>query len=181
MIGGVIGRRYAKALLQLAGTETKVEKVEKEIREMAAVYQESLALRDFILGPVHTLKQKGDIIGEISKKIECGDLVNKFCRFLVANGRFELIPEIASSYHVQASDMLGKATADVTVAKKLSKEDKQNLQDKLSTFTGKKITLSVSEDPSILGGAITTIGSLVLDGSVKNRLNMIRETISKVN
>lgn len=181
MVGGVIGRRYAKALLNLAGSEANVEKVEEEIREMAAIYGESEALRDVILGPVHSLEQKGKIISEISKKANCGDLVNKFCRFLVAKGRFELIPEIASSYHVQASDMLGKATADVTVAKKLSKEDEQILRDKLSAFTGKKITLSVNEDPSILGGAITTIGSLVLDGSVKNRLNLIRETISKVN
>jgi F-type H+-transporting ATPase subunit delta len=181
MIGGIIGRRYAKALLNLAEMKMDVEEVGVQIGEMATVYQSSQALKDVIIGPLHNLKQKGDIINKISQKSGCGDLVNKFCRFLVAKSRFELIPEIASSYQVQANEMLGKATADITVARELSKEERQKLQRKLSEFTGKKITLVVNEDPTILGGAITTIGSLVFDGSVKNRLNLIRETISEVN
>ncbi|PCI28282.1 MAG: ATP synthase F1 subunit delta [SAR324 cluster bacterium] len=181
MIGGVVGRRYAKALLNLAGEEKQIEKVQEEILEVAATFKDSQALRDIMADPIHSLKQKENLISEIVKKLGSSELVNKFCRFLTAKNRFVLINEIATSYHVQASDMLGKATAEVTVAKKLSESEAQKLQKKLSEFTGKDISLNVKEDASILGGAITSIGSLVLDGSVRNRLNLIRETISKVN
>jgi len=65
------------------------------------------------------------------------------------------------------------------VAEKLSQKEKKLLQKQLAEYTGKKITLTVEVDASILGGAITSIDSLVLDGSIKNKLNLIRETISK--
>ena len=181
MVGGVVGRRYAKALLNLAGKDEKIEAVGNEIIEIAEVYKSSLVLQDLISDPVHTSKVKQGLIGEILTKMESSELVNKFCRFLTSKNRFEVINEVAMAYHVLASDMLGKATANVTVAKELSEDEKLTLQQKLSSFTGKEVSLSVTEDPSILGGAITSIGSLVLDGSVKNRLNLIRETISKVN
>lgn len=182
MVGGIIAQRYAKALLNLVASEgLEVEKVGEDIQEVADTYQSSKPLQELIQDPEYSSKQKEAVIHDILEKLGSSDWVNKFCRFVTLKNRFELINEIATSYQVLANEKLGKATASMTVAYTLQPEEKKDLQKKLSEFTGKEITLEVHEDPSILGGAITTIGSLVLDGSIKNRLNLIRETISKVN
>ena len=118
-------------------------------------------------------------IDKLTKKMSCHDLVNTYCRYLTARNRFDIIADISSAYHALANAKLGKATAKIVVAEKLSPNEQKTLQKQLESYTGKKITLTVEVDTSILGGAITSIDSLVLDGSIKNKLNLIRETISK--
>lgn len=181
MTGGIVGRRYAKALLNLAGSDKNIEEIGEQLTEVASLFQESAGLRSIMLDPKIGRKERIAVIGELTEQMECQELVNTYCRYLTSRNRFEIIADIAAAYNTLASEKLGKATASVIVAQKLSNKEEKNLQKQLSTYTGKKITLSVEVDPSILGGAITSIGSLVLDGSIKNKLNLIRETISKGN
>ncbi len=181
MSGGIIGRRYAKALLKLAGSSKDIELIGSQVQEVAEVYLENVALHAVIHEPKIKKTKKIDVVDELTKKMECSDLVNKYCRYLTSRNRFDMIADISSAYNDLASRKLGKATADLTVAYKLSQKEKSTLQKQLSEYTGKKISLSVSIDESILGGAITSIESLVLDGSIRNKLNLIRESISKGN
>ncbi len=179
MEGGIIGKRYAKALLNLADQTKNIERVGQEIQEIARHYEGNVSLRNIILEPKRNKKTKVDIIDKITKNIKCNDLVNRYCRYLVSKNRFDIISDISSAYQALARKKLGKASANIVVAYNLSQSERKKLQKLLSDYTGKEITLTVEVDKSILGGAITSIDSLVLDGSIKNKLNLIRETISK--
>ncbi len=179
MKGGPIGKRYAKALLNLAGKDADIEAIGEEIREIAKHYEENVSLRNVILEPKLSKEKKIGIINELTKKFT--KLVNQFCRYLVHKDRFNIIDDIASAYTALASQKLGKASANIVVAYDLADDEQTKLQKQLSDYTGKEISLTVEVDKTILGGAITSIDSLVLDGSIKNRLNLIRETISKGN
>lgn len=181
MSGGIVGRRYAKALLNLAGNSKNIESVGTQISEVAELFQEDAGLRGIMMDPNISREKRMAVIGELTQKMECQELVAKYCRYLTARNRFDIIADIASAYNNLASEKLGKASASVVVAQKLTKKEEDKLQKQLSAYTGKKISLTVEVDPSILGGAITSIDSLVLDGSIKNKLNLIRETISKGN
>ncbi len=181
MTGGIVGRRYAKALLNLAGSKKNIEEVGDQMTEVASLFQEDASLRNIMLDPNIGREKRMAVIGELTEKMECQEIVTKYCRYLTARNRFDIIAEISSAYNTLASEKLGKATASVIVAQKLSNKEEKNLQKQLSAYTGKKILLTMEVDPSILGGAITSIDSLVLDGSIKNKLNLIRETISKGN
>lgn len=181
MTGGIVGRRYAKALLNLAGSNKTIEEVGEQLTEVASLLKENEGLKSIMLDPKIGKQERMAVIGEITQKMECQELVTKYCRYLTARNRFDIIADIASAYNTLTSEKLGKATANVVVAQKLSNKEEKNLQKQLSAYTGKKIALTVEVDPSILGGAITSIDSLVLDGSIKNKLNLIRETISKGN
>lgn len=176
---GIVGRRYAKALINLAGSNKNISAIGDQLSEIAETYNEIKAVRSVILEPKLNKTKKMAFIGEVVNKMKCDPLLNKYCRYLVSRNRFEIISDISSAYKKIASQKLGVATANVTVAREPSQKEKANLEDKLSKYTGKKVTLSIKVDESILGGAITSIDSLVLDGSIKNRLNLIRETISK--
>ncbi len=181
MNGGIVGRRYAKALINLAGSDKKLDKIGQELEDVAEIFKESAAVRDVMLEPKLSKAKKVDFIGEITKKMSCDDLVNKYCRYLTSRNRFDIISDISSAYNKLASEKLGTATAEVVVAHKMSQKEQVSLEQQLSDYVNKKVTLSVKIDESILGGAITSIESLVLDGSIRNRLNLIRETISKGN
>ena len=177
MKGGPIGKRYAKALLNLATEASSIEAIGEEVQEIAKHYEENASLKNVILEPKLSKERKIGIINEITKGYS--EVVNRYCRYLVHKDRFKIIADISSAYTALSSAKLGKATANVVVAYSLTQAEQKKLQKQLSQYTGKKVTLSVDVDKSILGGAITSIDSLVLDGSIKNRLNLIRETISK--
>ncbi len=179
MTGGVVGRRYAKALLNLAGSDKNIGEIGEQLMEVANMFQENTGLRSIMLDPKISKEKRIAVIGELTKKMECQELVNRYCRYLTDRNRFDIIADISSAYDGLASKKLGKATAYVVVAEELSQKEQNLLQKQLAEYTGKKITLSVEVDTAILGGVITSIDSLVLDGSIKNKLNLIRETISK--
>lgn len=180
-MNGGIGRRYAKALINLAGSDKNIEKIGKDLNEIAELFEEQKMVRDVILEPKLSKTKKMVFVGQVVSKMKSEPLLNKYCRYLISRNRFELIGSIAKAYGKLASEKLGTATAEVTVAYPLPEKDRSQLEAELSKYTGKKVTLSVKVDKSILGGVITSIDSLVLDGSIKNRLNLIRETISKGN
>ena len=181
MDGGIVGRRYAKALINLSGNGKNIEKIGQELKEVADAFEEYSSIRNVMFEPKLSKNKKIAFIDEITKKMKCDTLVNKYCRYLTFRNRFGIIAAISSAYDKLARLKLGTATAEVIVATKLSSKEKTGMEKQLSKYTGKKVTLSVKVDESILGGAITSIDSLVLDGSIKNRLNLIRETISKGN
>ena len=181
MNGSIVGKRYAKALINLAGSDKNIEKAGKELREISELFEQSPELQSVIQEPKLNRSMKMSIIDSILKKAKCDELVNRFCRYLTFKNRFNIISDISAAFNEISSERLGKATASVVVAQKLTSNEEIKLQKQLSEFTGKSIALSVSVDESIIGGAITTIGSQVLDGSIKNKLNLIRETIVKGN
>jgi len=177
----VIAKRYATALIGLVAKDSQVDKINEDLGQLASTFDESSELRHFINEPKYKLTDKVQGLDKVAQALEVDELVQKFARFLVSKHRFELISLIASSFDQLALDRLGKGRATVISATKLKVAQTKALTAQLSAYTNKKIALEVDVDPSIIGGAITQIGSLVLDGSVKNQLDQIRETISKGN
>jgi F-type H+-transporting ATPase subunit delta len=181
MKGGVVARRYAKALLNLAGTGKTIEDTGEQLQQVAETFTDNVDFRTLMLQPKVRRQQKISIVDQLTRKMKCSDLVNKYCRYLTARHRFDIITNIAAAYSELASEKLGKATAHIVVSSKLSPKEERDLQKLLSDYTGKKISLEMVVDKDIIGGAVTSIGSLVLDGSIRNKLNLIRETITKGN
>ncbi|MDT8445902.1 MAG: ATP synthase F1 subunit delta [bacterium] len=178
---GVIARRYAKALLGLIANKEAIEETASQLQDLAGNYLASSDFRQVVSNPKLTRDQKSATVGAIAKGLGMSEPVQKFSRYLVSKQRFELIGLVASRFDEMALEKLGRARAKVTSAFEMKDAQTKALTKLLSDYTQKEVALEVEVDPSILGGAVTQIGSLVLDGSVKNRLNQIRETISRGN
>ena len=181
MVEGIIAQRYAKALLNLTPSSADIESTSNALNTVAQLYDETAELKDFILEPKYSRSKKSAVIKEIVGKLDSGKLIERFCRFLLEKRRFSSISSVATNYQRLGDEKLGRATAHIVTAHELSAAEKKKLQDDLSTYSGKKIEPIIETDPSIIGGVITTIGSLVLDGSIRNRLNLIRENLSEGN
>ncbi len=93
--------------------------------------------------------------------------------------RFELIPSISKAYDEMFQAKIGRVEAQVSVTHELSDASRKKLEKTLSSLTGKEVQVSVNIDSGLIGGIVTRIGSTVYDGSLRNQLNLIHQSISK--
>jgi F-type H+-transporting ATPase subunit delta len=178
-MSAIIASRYAQALMNLAVKSNQVEPAATALDEVAALIRESSQLSG-LLGDVRvTRSAKEQVMKALVQKIQVPELVSTFVLFVMSKRRLTLMGEIAEHFHRLADQRLGRAQADVIVALPLAADQEKTLKQDLEKLSGKTVTVNVKVDPSILGGAITRVGSTVWDGSLRNHLNQIRESILK--
>ena len=177
----VIAHRYASALSSLAKKENNLEQVGTELQDFCDTLHEAAELQESLSNNKVPMAVRNSILTEILTKMELSTLVSTFLRYLLSKRRLTLVHDIARAFALLTQEAMGILPAEVTVAKEpRSKESKdllQKLQEQLSASTGKTVQIHVSVDPSIIGGIVTRIGSMVIDGSIRNQLIQVRESI----
>lgn len=173
----VIGRRYASALFDLAGKEDAVAEVGKHLAEFAASYAESKELRSVFENPNFGQETRRKILRDISGRSGMHDTVRNALLLLSDRGRLGYIGEIQEAYAALAQALSGEVRAEVTTAADLPEAYFVQLQKRLADVTGKNVVLVKKTDPSLLGGVVTRIGDQVFDGSLRNRLNGLKEEL----
>jgi F-type H+-transporting ATPase subunit delta len=98
---------------------------------------------------------------------------------LFDKGRFSYLSSINDFYQKLADELKNIARASLVSATGLSAETVEKIRKTLSERTGKDIILDVEEDPGLIGGIVTRIGDLVLDGSIKTQLLNMRESLKR--
>ena len=177
----VIARRYASALSNLAKKENNLEQVGTELMDFCDTLHEAVELQESLSNNKVPMAVRNSNLTEILTKMKLSPLVSSFLRYLLSKRRLTLVHDIARAFALLTQEAMGILPAEVTVAKEpRSKESKdllQKLQEQLSASTGKTVQIHVSVDPSIIGGIVTRIGSMVIDGSIRNQLIQVRESI----
>tara|TARA_Y100001970_G_C14228833_1_gene857356 strand:+ start:720 stop:1262 length:543 start_codon:yes stop_codon:yes gene_type:complete len=174
---GVIARRYAKALINLAEKEDLLESTGLNLSNLAKVFKESSELNEIITDTKVSTIVKKEVLKEVLAKINAPTLIDKFVRFIFFKRRILLIQDIEKAFNLYLQEKLGRIEAKVTVPYELPKEDVKKLEKSISKFSGKEASVCVNVDPSIIGGIVTRIGSVVIDGSINTQLNQIRQSI----
>ena len=177
MSQGVIARRYAKALINLAEKGKNLENTGEHLTKLAETYTDSAELREVLSDTKVSREQKQNVLKAVLTKLKAPALVDKFSRYLLLKRRIVLLPSIESAFNLLLQEMLGRIEAQVTVAHELPKATVAKLEQSISKYSGKEVTISITIDPAIIGGIVTRIGSVVIDGSIHTRLNQIRQTI----
>jgi F-type H+-transporting ATPase subunit delta len=98
---------------------------------------------------------------------------------LFDKGRITFISNINEFYQDFVDELKGVARASLISATELTSETIEKIRKSLSKKTGKDIVLEVEQDPGLIGGIVTRIGDLVLDGSIKTQLLNMRETLKR--
>ena len=175
MSQGVIARRYAKALINLA--EKDLENTGKSLTALADVFSNSTELSEVLSDTKVSSQIKQNVLKKILKKIKVSKLVDTFIRYLLAKRRIVLLPNIERAFNLFLQEKLGRIEAGITVAQELSEVTVGKLEKAISRYSGKEVTVSITIDPAIIGGIVTRIGSVVIDGSIHTQLNQIRQSI----
>ncbi len=178
MSTSIISRRYARALINLASRADQIEAVGQGLDGLAEALETSPQLAGLIAEPRVLQAQKDAVLAELMRRAGVAPLVESFVRLVSEKRRAGLLVEIRRIYHELADARLGRAMARVTVAGDLTADQQERLRTALEGLSGKQITLEVEVDPAVLGGVVARIGSTVWDGSLRGRLESIRQSIT---
>ena len=111
------------------------------------------------------------------KAIGADAVTGNFLTLLVQKKRAAIIPEIAESFQVMVDEDKNISHGMVVSAIELTAELREKIQDTLEKLTGKKVELTASVDPSIIGGIVAKVGDVVLDGSIRTQLASLKDSI----
>ncbi|MGK7344397.1 MAG: ATP synthase F1 subunit delta [Candidatus Nitrospinota bacterium M3_3B_026] len=166
-------KRYATAFVDAAETD-ELEKAVEELKALAAAFAESRPLRGVMANPAVPAAVKSGILGEILEKTGVSQKTAATARVILKNGRTTLLSDIAAQAGKISFDRLGKVRVEVASALEPGAEETAALERKFGEITGRKAVLEVKVDPSLIGGIVARIGSMVYDGSVRNQLKALK-------
>ena len=171
-------KRYAKALLSLARERGRAEAVGGELDEFSSLLAEHAQLRDALLHPWVKGQARRAVARAVAVRLGCSPLSSDFLGLLAERGRLDHLREIGQAYRQLADDSLGRVRAHVRTAVPLAEPERRQLAERLGRATGKTVLVEAQLDPSLLGGLIAQVGSLVFDGSLDGQLARLRGRLS---
>ncbi len=177
MSTGNVARRYARAFFEVAREDNRYEEYYGELKRFSALLDDNESLREFLANPVFDRADKKAVVESVLGKLTMSAMTASFLKLLVEKRRMEVLHEITESYRKLMDSALGRARVHVRTAFPLSGELSSSLRKGLEAMTGKKIEITMEEDPSLLGGVVVRIGDTLYDGSVKTQLNNMRNLL----
>jgi F-type H+-transporting ATPase subunit delta len=174
-----LARRYAAAMAEVAMEKNSAQRVRADFGSFVEAFYSFADLKNFLESPAIDIEVKQKVITTLSTKMRLDGNVTNFIHLIVMHGRTELLREIEKTVGEELNARMGIAQADVTSARTLNDAERRELTAALERRTGKKIEARFSEDASLLGGAVVRVGSTVYDGSLRERLNRLREQLEK--
>ena len=167
---------YASAILDLAEAEGELERVETEFLAIGQAFDKSEDLRSALTDPQLPMEKKRAVIDELIGG-RASNLTVGLVQFIVGVGRASELVSIASAFLEQAVESRSRALAEVRSAVPLDDATVERLAVALGKATGRKVEVKVIVDESVIGGIVATIGDVVIDGSVANSLEELRQTV----
>ncbi len=178
--GGItasLAGRYALALYALADEQGTVATIEGDLGRVSSAIAESADLAKLLHDPELSRDAATRAIAAVSGVLALDPLTAKFLGVLAGNRRLNRLTEVIAAFAAIAADARGEVTADVTTAHPLSNEQLAALTARLARREGRAVTLRTHIDPALLGGLVVQIGSQMIDGSIRTRLNSLAQAV----
>lgn len=167
---------YAAALFEVAKAEGSLASVEEELFRVARTLEGSDELRATLTDQAIPVERRQGIVEDLLGD-RAAPVTTALVSFVVGSGRSKDLPAIIDRLVERAAEERSQAVAEVRSAIPLDDDQKDRLAEALGKATGKNISVKVIVDPSILGGIVAQVGDTVIDGSVRTRLNQLREAL----
>ncbi len=175
-----VARRYAKALMLIGKEDGQAEKYRKELADLTNLMASEQALEQAICNPLYDAKERRRVLQTVVEKLDLTKVVASFLFLLFDKGRIGFLDSINEAYQKLADELKGIARASLISAAELSSDAVDKIQASLIKMTGKEeVMLEIKQDPSLIGGVVTKIGDLVLDGSIKTQILNMRENLKR--
>ena len=166
---------YAEALFEVAKAEGSLETVEDELFKVARTVEGSDELRSTLSDANIPLDRRLGVVQDVFRNAHPTTLA--LLSFVVSTGRTRDLTDIIDKLVERAAEERKEAVAEVRTAMELTDDQRTRLAAALGKATGKKVSVKVIVDPTVLGGVVAQIGDTVIDGTVRNRLNQLREAL----
>jgi F-type H+-transporting ATPase subunit delta len=174
----MIARRYASALADVILQRGEAKEVQHELQQWEELLQTNAALQEVFRNPTIALDQKRGVLNKLIDRAKPRPTTANFLKVLLQNQRLTELPEINRKLTEILDERAGMVAAIVTTARPVSDNIQRSLEQRLTTLTQKKVRLNFEQDPDLIGGLVTRIGSTVYDGSVRNQLQLFKERMA---
>ena len=175
----VIANRYAEALFQLSEEENITKEIYNELHDVVEVIKNNKELDNVLKSPLVAKNEKTQLIEALFNNKINNNLKN-FLKILVEKGRISSLKSIELPFKELLNDKHTIIEGTVISAIALTEKQVKELEEKLSKKYNKNVTLENEVDQSILGGVLVRLGNTQIDGSVKTRLNNIKDQLTQV-
>ena len=172
-----IARRYSAALSDVVLATGETETVKAELAGWTEIFYNSTDLQTVFSNPAITHINKEKVLEDLIAKVRPSKATANFLRVLLQNGRLTEIGEINDRFDAVLQERSGVVAADIISARELPEDERTAFQTNLEKLTGKKVNINYAINKDIIGGVVTRIGSTVYDGSVKTKLENLKEQL----
>ena len=178
--GGIqasLSGRYALALFELANEQKKLDAVGRDLAAVAQALAESAELRELTTSPLVGRDAAVQAIAATAQTMNLDTITANFLGVLAKNRRLAQLPGVIRAFNLLSSRHRGELTAEIVSAHALDDEQVDALKQNLRTRMGRDINVDLSVDPAMLGGLVVKIGSQMIDGSIRTRLNNLAQVM----
>jgi len=170
--------RYARAFLDVV-TSARLDTaaLDRQLADFEATWDGSPELQTFFQNPAVAAVQKVAILDKLNAKLGMQKELRNLIAVLINHDRIGSMHEVAAAYRAALQEQMGIRQAEIVTARELSGEERSSLLEGVGKLAGAKIQAEFKLDQSILGGAVVRIGSTVYDGSVRGRLERLKEAL----
>lgn len=172
-----VARRYSAALADVVLHTGDVDTVKAELAGWHQIFDENPNLTNVFSNPAISHVNKEKLLEELLAKSRPSKTTANFLRILLRNGRINEIGEIHNRFASVLEERKGVVSAEITSARELPETERAAFQANLEKLTGKKVNIKFVTNSDIIGGVVTRIGSTVYDGSVRTKLDTLKEQL----
>ena len=169
-------RGYAEALFKVVQAEGELDRVEDELFRFGKLLEQNHELKQALSDQGIDKQQREKVLDELlADKVSPHTL--GLLSFIVTQGRARQLPQILENVSRLAAEARQSVVAEVRTAVPLDEKQQSELAASLSKATNKKVTVKVIIDASVIGGVVAKVGDTVIDGSIKHRLDQLKEQV----
>jgi F-type H+-transporting ATPase subunit delta len=172
-----IAQVYARSLFEVAKERGSLDELREQLAQFVDVLQDSRDFQVFLFSPYFSTAEKKEGLGRAV--LDADPIFVNFLEVLIERHRMPAIFRIRARYEDLWKDENRLLPVQVTSAIALDDQIVANIGERIGEQTGRKVELSSTVDPDILGGIVLRVGNSVLDASIRNRLNQLRKQVAQ--
>ena len=174
----LVSKTYGEALFELVLEKGTMDEALEELNGVLGVLKEHGELDQLLTHPKISKEEKISVMEQVFKGRISDDVLG-FLLILIEKDRYTELPAVAEYFISQVREYKNINTAQGTSAFPVTEEQKKQIEEKLlSTTDYTAFEMEYQTDPSLIGGVIIRIGDRVVDGSVRNKLAKLAQSVS---
>ena len=170
--------RYARALADvILGGRISPDQVNAQLQDFLSTLDGSEDLRQALFNPALAADVRVRVIDALTPRLELSREVRNFLAVLLRHDRMNAIEEIVAEFRAEVDRRQGISEVEVISARRLDADERSQMEQQVGRLAGTRVRARFREDNGLIGGAVVRIGSTIYDGSVRGRLDRMKQEL----